>query len=269
MIESGNRQEMRAMNVKQQFDLAGKSALVTGGSRGLGLEIAEGLGEAGARLMITARRPQWLEPAAAGLREQGIDCVGIPCDVTQPDQVQQVAQQAAERFGRVDILVNNAGVSWGQPFEEVSLERWRMVIETNLTGTFLMTQAVGRDMIDAGKGKILNMASVAGLLAVPETIMHTASYHASKGGVIALTRELAIKWAKHNIYVTALAPGFFPTRMTEHLLETVEDEMRALSPFGRLGREGELKGVAVFLCSAASDWITGQVIAVDGGYTAW
>jgi NAD(P)-dependent dehydrogenase (short-subunit alcohol dehydrogenase family) len=266
----GNRhQEQHRMNVRQQFELTGKSAVVTGGSRGLGLEIAQGLGEAGARVLITARRAQWLDPAAAELREQGIDCTGIPCDVTQADQVQQVAQQARERFGRVDILVNNAGVSWGQPFEEVSLERWRMVVETNLTGTFLMTQAVGRGMIEDGGGKILNVASVAGLLGVPETIMQTASYHASKGGVIALTRDLAIKWAKHNISINAVAPGFFPTRMTEHLIATVEDEMRALSPFGRLGREGELKGVAVFLCSAASNWITGQVLAVDGGYTAW
>lgn len=257
------------MNVKQQFDLTGKAAIVTGGSRGLGLEIAQGLGEAGAQVLITARREQWLQPAAAELREQGIDCIGVACDVTQPEQVQLVAEAASERFGRVDILVNNAGVSWAQPFEEVSLERWRMVIETNLNGTFLMTQAVGRGMIEAGGGKILNIASVAGLLAVPETIMHTASYHASKGAIIALTRDLAIKWAKHAIYVNALAPGFFPTRMTEYLIETVEDEMRALSPFGRLGREGELKGAAVFLCSPASNWITGQVIAVDGGYTAW
>jgi NAD(P)-dependent dehydrogenase (short-subunit alcohol dehydrogenase family) len=257
------------MNVRQLFDLGGKSAIVTGGSRGLGLEIAQGLGEAGARVLITARREQWLQPALATLRAEGLDCTASRCDITQPEEVERVVGEAQERYGRIDILVNNAGLSWGEPLETVSLEHWHAVVETNLTGTFLVTQAVGRFMIAAGGGKIINISSIAGLRGISGTIMETPSYHASKGGIIALTRDLAVKWAKHNIYVNAIAPGFFPTRMTEYLVKTKEEALRGLSPFNRLGQEGELKGVAVFLASAASDWITGQVLAVDGGSTAW
>jgi len=257
------------MHVRDLFDLAGKAAIVTGGSRGLGLEIARGLGEAGARVRITARREEWLAPAAEALRREGIDCTASVCDITEPQQVDRLVADALAAFGRIDILVNNAGVSWAAPFEDVSLERWRSVVETNLTGTFLMSQAVGRTMIASGGGKIVNIASVAGLLGVDPEIMNTTVYHASKGAIIAMTRDLAIKWARHNIHVNAVAPGFFPTRMTEHLVATVEDRMRALSPFGRLGAEGELKGVVLFLAAAASNWITGQVIPVDGGYTAW
>jgi NAD(P)-dependent dehydrogenase (short-subunit alcohol dehydrogenase family) len=257
------------MHIQQLFDLSGKTAIVTGGSRGLGLEIATGLGEAGARVVITARREQWLLPAQESLQSQGIDCLAQICDIGDPVQVERLADTALQNFGRVDILVNNAGVSWGTPFEDMTLDRWRYVVETNLTGTFLVTQAIGRGMIAAGSGKIVNVASVAGLLGVDPAIMDTTVYHASKGAIIALTRDLAVKWARHNIHVNAVAPGFFPTRMTEHLVATVEDRMRALSPFGRLGEAGELKGAVVFLAAPASNWITGQVIAVDGGYSAW
>lgn len=257
------------MNVRDLFDLHGKSAIVTGGSRGLGLEMARGLGEAGARVLISARREQWLTPALDALRTDGIDCTACVCDVSQEADVERLTAQARETFGRIDILVNNAGVSWGAPLEDVSLERWRYVIETNLTGTFLMSQAVGRTMIANVGGKIINISSAAGLLGIDAAIMDSTVYHASKGAIIALTRDLAVKWAPHQIYVNAVAPGFFPTRLTEPLLARVEDQMRALSPFGRLGAEGELKGVVVFLAAPASNWITGQVIAVDGGYTAW
>lgn len=258
-----------AVNVRDLFDLSGKAAIVTGGSRGLGLEIARGLGEAGARVVIAARREQWLEPALRALRLEGIDCVASVCDVTAKDDVDRMTSEALDTFGRIDILVNNAGVSWGAPFEDVSLERWQYVVDTNLTGTFLVSQAVGRTMIAAGGGKIVNISSIAGLLGIDQSLMDTTVYHASKGAIIALTRDLAVKWARHNIYVNAVAPGFFPTRMTEHLVATMEDQMHSLSPFGRLGAEGELKGVVVFLAAAASNWITGQVIAVDGGYSAW
>jgi NAD(P)-dependent dehydrogenase (short-subunit alcohol dehydrogenase family) len=257
------------MHIRELYDLSGKTAIVTGGSRGLGLEIARGLGEAGARVWISARREQWLSAALAELRGEGIECEASACDISEPQQVETLVREALEAFGRVDILVNNAGVSWGAPLEDLSLDRWRYVVETNLTGTFLVTQAVGRTMIAAGGGKVINIASVAGLLGVDAEIMNTTVYHASKGAIIAMTRDLAVKWARHNIYVNAVAPGFFPTRMTEHLVATVEDRMRAMSPFNRLGAEGELKGVVVFLAAAASNWVTGQVIAVDGGYTAW
>jgi NAD(P)-dependent dehydrogenase (short-subunit alcohol dehydrogenase family) len=257
------------MNVPDLFSLSGRAGIVTGGSRGLGLEIARGLGEAGARVMITARREQWLSPAAEALRAEGIDCIASVCDVGQPEDVERVTAEAIAAFGHIDILVNNAGVSWGEPFETMSLDRWRFVMETNLTGTFLMSQAVGKTMIENGGGKIVNISSVAGLLGVDSSIMETTVYHASKGAINALTRDLAVKWARHGIYVNAVAPGFFPTRMTQGVISNAEQEMRALSPFGRLGGDGELKGVVVFLAAAASNWITGQVIAVDGGYTAW
>jgi NAD(P)-dependent dehydrogenase (short-subunit alcohol dehydrogenase family) len=257
------------MHVRGLFDLGGRAAVVTGGSRGLGLQIARGLGEAGARVLVTARREQWLLPAAEAMRADGIDCRASVCDIGQPDDVARLTAEALTAFGRIDILVNNAGVSWGEPFETMSLDRWRYVVETNLTGTFLMSQAVGRTMIENGGGKIINISSVAGLLGIDSSIMETSVYHASKGAINALTRDLAVKWARHGIYVNAVAPGFFPTRMTQGVISNAEDQMRALSPFGRLGGEDDLKGVVVFLAAAASNWITGQVIAVDGGYTAW
>jgi NAD(P)-dependent dehydrogenase (short-subunit alcohol dehydrogenase family) len=251
------------------FQLTGKSALVTGGSRGLGLEIARGLGEAGAQVYITARRDQWLQAALETLRAEGITCAASTCDVTSQEDVDQLVAKATAEMGALDILVNNAGVSWGAPFESLPLDRWRYVLDTNLTGTFLVSQAVGRIMISGGGGKIINVSSVAGLRGIDQSIMDATVYHASKGGINALTHDLAAKWARHNIHVNAVAPGFFPTRMTQGLISTAEQRMQALSPFNRLGREGELKGVVVFLASAASNWITGQVIAVDGGYTAW
>jgi gluconate 5-dehydrogenase len=244
------------------FDLSGQAALVTGGSRGLGEEIAEGLAEAGASLMLVARRPQWLEPAVERFRARGFSCEGVECDVADPAAVASVV----DSMERVDILVNNAGVTWGQPAEEMPLEKWQNVIDINLTGAFLFCQAAGRAMIRQRSGCIINVASIAGLVAMPGAI-HSAGYAASKGGMLALTRELAAKWAKHGIRVNAIAPGFFPSRMTEKVLARVQAEVEAEIPMGRVGRAGELKGVAVFLASAASAYITGQTIVVDGGAT--
>jgi gluconate 5-dehydrogenase len=257
------------MHVRQLFDLSGKTALITGGSRGLGLEIAEGLGEAGARIHIAARREQWLASALEHLRADGITCSASLCDVSRQEEVERLVSEAESAMKSIDILVNNAGVSWGAPLTEMSVDRWRYVIETNLTGTFLVSQAVGRRMISSSGGKIINISSVAGLRGIDPEIMDSTVYHATKGGIDALTRDLAVKWARHQIWVNALAPGFFPTRMTQGVLVAAEERAQAMSPFNRLGQEGELKGVAVFLASPASNWITGQVIAVDGGYTAW
>jgi NAD(P)-dependent dehydrogenase (short-subunit alcohol dehydrogenase family) len=258
------------MHVRELFDLSGKYAIVTGGSRGLGLEIARGLGEAGAHVHISARREQWLTPALEGLRADGIACTASTCDISRPEDVERLVTDSFQEMGQIDILVNNAGVSWGAPLEDLSLDRWRYVIETNVTGTFLMTQAVGLRMIESGSGgKVVNISSVAGQLGVDAAIMNAPVYHASKGAIDALTRDLAMKWARHKIYVNAVAPGYFPTRMTEGVMAQAEGQMRALSPFGRLGAEGELKGVVLFLAAPASDWVTGQVIAVDGGYSAW
>jgi gluconate 5-dehydrogenase len=256
------------MRVQQLFDLSGRVALVTGGSRGLGLEMAEGLGEAGARVVVTARRQQWLTSAEEILSGAGIDVLALPCDVADPAQVDALCQAVDRRFGRIDILVNNAGVSWAAPVEEMPLDQWRQVLDTNLTGTFVVTQVVGRTMIARGSGKVINTASIAGLVGEPPEVLDAIGYSAAKGGVIAFTRDLAVKWARHGITVNAIAPGFFRTRMTEGLLERAERHIAATTPLGRVGKPGELKGVAVFLASAASDYITGQVIAVDGGATA-
>ncbi len=254
-------------DVKGLFDLSGKVALVTGGSRGLGLEMAEGLGEAGASLMIVARREQWLGPTLEELKAKGFTCEGMTCDVSNPEDVQKVVNKTLETYGQINILVNNAGVTWGAPAEEMPLDKWRMVIDINLTGVFLFSQAVGRTMISRKYGRIINVASVSGIIASLPDGTHTSAYVAAKGGLIALTRELAAKWAQYGIRVNAIAPGFFPSRMTDKILEKQRKQMEQTIPMGRVGQAGELKGVAVFLAAPASDYITGQTIVVDGGMT--
>src|SRR5215470_16681524 len=256
------------MRAASLFDLSGRVALVTGGSRGLGREIAEGLGEAGAAVVLTARREEWLRETERALRDAGIDCVAVAADITRPDAVEALVDQVRVRFAHVDILVNNAGATWGAPVLEMPLDRWQRVLETNLTGTFLVTQAVGRLMVDRGYGKIINVASIAALGGNPPEVLDTIGYSTAKGGVVAFTRDLAVKWARHGVYVNAIAPGFFRTRMTESLLDRNQARVEAQIPLGRIGRPGELKGVAVFLASAASDYVTGQIIPVDGGRTA-
>jgi NAD(P)-dependent dehydrogenase (short-subunit alcohol dehydrogenase family) len=253
--------------VSRQFDLTGKAALITGGSRGLGEEIAEGMAEAGASLVLLARREEWLGPAVTRIREMGARCEGMVCDVTDAAAAAEAVRRILTSFGSIDILVNNAGITWGSPAEEMPPEKFRGVLDVNLTGAFLMSQAAGREMIRRRGGSIISVASIAGLRAMPEPI-HSAAYVAAKGGLIAMTRELAVKWAPHGIRVNAIAPGFFPSRMTERVLEAHQAAIEARIPMGRVGRAGELKGVAVFLASAAASYITGQTIAVDGGATA-
>ncbi|HET9531389.1 MAG TPA: SDR family oxidoreductase [Blastocatellia bacterium] len=253
--------------LKELFDLSGRVALVTGGSRGLGKEMAEGLAEAGASLMLLARREQWLTPAVDQFKARGFECEGTLCDVSNPDEVQSAVEQTIERYGQIDILVNNAGVTWGSPAEEMPLEKWRMVLEVNLTGAFLFSQRAGREMLKRKGGNIINVASISGIKGTTEVGQHIIGYVAAKGGLIAMTRELAAKWAKRGIRVNAIAPGFFPSRMTEKVLEETQPQIEAAVPMGRVGREGELKGVAVFLASDASSYITGQTIVVDGGST--
>jgi len=260
---------MRLMGVKDLFDLTGKVALITGGSRGLGLEMATALGDAGASIAITARREQWLRPAEEGLRARGVTVLAVTCDVSNPDQVNATVRATMGRFGRLDILVNNAGVSWGEPAGTMPLEKWREVFETNATGTFLMSQAAGNEMLRLGNGgAIINIASVAGLTGLETGVLDAVGYSASKGAIIALTRDLAVKWAKRGIRVNAIAPGFFDTRLSHALLEKTLVKVEKTTPMGRIGQPGELGGVAVFLASAAAAYVTGQVLAVDGGLTA-
>jgi NAD(P)-dependent dehydrogenase (short-subunit alcohol dehydrogenase family) len=255
------------MTVKQLFDLTGRVAIVTGGSTGLGRQMAEGLAEMGANLVLCARKKERCQKAAEDLQKLGVKTVALACDVKNPADIHQVVDATMAQFGRIDILINNAGTSWGAPVEEMRLEHWNKVIETNLTGTFLFSQAVGKVMIGQRRGKIINIASVAGIRgASPE--FQAIGYHASKGGVIIFTKDLACKWGVHNIQVNSIAPGWFPTNMSQVLIERNRDTFLKTIPLRRFGNDHDLKGAAVFLASDASDFVTGHVLVVDGGQTA-
>jgi NAD(P)-dependent dehydrogenase (short-subunit alcohol dehydrogenase family) len=250
--------------IQDLYNLEGRVAIVTGGSRGLGLEIAEGLAEVGARLMLCARREAWLTPTLMQLRAAGVSVDGMVCDVSAPAQVQAVVDRTIEVFGKVDILVNNAGVSWGERPETMTLEKWQGVIDTNLTGSFLFSQAAARDMMRREDGRIVNISSIAGMLAMVHG-PHYAAYAASKAGLIGLTRELAASWGRQGIRVNALAPGFFHSRLADPVISLIEADIKARCPLPRVGAPGELKAAAVFLASDASSYMTGQVMVIDGG----
>ncbi|HKM47518.1 MAG TPA: SDR family oxidoreductase [Terriglobales bacterium] len=256
------------MNVKQLFDLTGRVAIVSGGSMGLGRQMAEGLAEAGANLVLCARKKERCEEAAEGLRSLGVQALALECDVKDKAAIQQVVDATLRQLSRIDILINNAGVSWGASVEEMTLEQWDKVLSTNLTGTFLFCQAVGKAMAAQASGKIINIASVAGLGGASSELQ-AIGYHASKGGVIAFTKDLACKWAPHNIQVNAIAPGWFPTHMSGWVIENRKDSLLEKIPLGRFGSDHDLKGAAVFLASDASAYVTGHVLVVDGGQTAW
>jgi NAD(P)-dependent dehydrogenase (short-subunit alcohol dehydrogenase family) len=257
-----------AVNVKQLFDLTGRVAIITGGSIGLGRQMAEGLAEMGANLVLCARKAERCRQAAEELQQLGIKAIPLPCDVTKQVNVQKVVDATISQLGRLDILINNAGISWGAPVEEMPLDDWNKVIETNLTGSFLCAQAAGKVMIRQGHGKIINIASVAGLGGAPPELP-AIGYHASKGGVISFTKDLACKWAMHNIQVNAIAPGWFPTHMSNRVIDRHKELFLSHIPARRFGGEHDLKGAAVFLASGASNYVTGHVLVVDGGQSAW
>jgi gluconate 5-dehydrogenase len=251
------------------FDLSGKTAIVTGGGKGIGRQMADGLAEAGANVVVCARQAERCEEAAAELAERhGVQALGLGCDVRDPEQVQAVVARTVADFGRVDVLVNNAGVVWGATPEDMPLEGWQKVVDVNLTGVFLFSQAAGRVMIGGDGGVIVNIASVAGLHGAPPEIVNTVVYHATKGGVIAFTRDLAWKWAPHGIRVNAIAPGWFPSDMANFVLEHAGEELVRRVPLRRFGGPEDLKGPVVFLASDASAYVTGHTLVVDGGQSA-
>ena len=253
-------------NVQQLFDLKGRIALVTGGSRGLGLQMAHALGEAGARIMLSSRKADDLEQAAAELQAAGIDARWIAADCSREEDIRRLADETLQRIGDIDILVNNAGATWGAPAEEHPVTAWDKVMNLNVRGYFILSQHVAKhSMIARRSGRIINLASIAGLGGNPPDLSMIA-YNTSKGAVINFTRALACEWGKHNITVNAICPGFFPSKMTAGVLESIgEDKLKANAPLRRLGDDEDLKGLCLLFASDAGKHITGQWLAVDGG----
>ena len=257
--------------VRQLLDLSGRTALVTGGSRGLGLQIAEVLGELGARVALVARKAYELDAAVAHLANQRIDAVPLVCDLSDALAIAPMVERAEHAVGPIDVLVNNAGATWGAPTVDLPLAAWRKVIDVNLTAMFVVTQEVGRhSMLPRREGKVINVASILGLKGGSNDGLRpaTLAYGTSKGGVVNFTRALAAEWGPHNINVNAIAPGLFPTRMTQGILELMGDDAGKAAPLQRLGGPEDLKGIVAVLASDAGRFITGQIIAVDGGATA-
>jgi NAD(P)-dependent dehydrogenase (short-subunit alcohol dehydrogenase family) len=252
--------------VQQLFDLKGKTALVTGGSRGLGLQMAHALGEAGARIMLSSRKAEDLEQAAAELQAAGIDTRWIAADCAKEADIRRLADETLQRMGAVDILVNNAGAAWGSPAEDHPVEAWDKVMNVNIRGYFILSQHIAKHgMIARKSGRIINIASIAGLGGNPSG-MQTIAYNTSKGAVINFTRALAAEWGEHGIRVNAICPGFFPSKMTVGTLKALgEDKLKEGAPLGRLGDDEDLKGLCLLYASAAGKHITGQWLAVDGG----
>lgn len=256
------------MHVRELFDLTGRVAVVTGGSRGLGLQMAEALGEMGCKIAITARKADELDAAAAHLRARGCEVLTVVSDMAELDRIPGIVEAVTGRFGAIDVLVNNAGASWGAPAEDYPLEAWNKVMTLNVTAMFVLSKEVAkRVMIPRRAGKIINISSEAGLSGGP-AVMKTVAYNSSKAAALNLTRALASEWGPYNINVNAICPGFFPTKMSKGLLDRMGEYVLAHTPLGRLGSEEDLKGTVVFLASEASRHITGQYIAVDGGSSA-
>lgn len=254
------------MNVKEMFDLSGKVAIVTGGGRGIGLKISEGLAEAGASIVLCSRKLENCQGTAKEISKMGVKALPLQCDVKSPRDIQSVVEATLKEFNRLDLLVNNSGVSWGAPPEEYPLEGWKKVMDTNMTGVFLFSQIAGRVMIQQKSGNIINIASIMGFVGMESDAADAIAYSASKGALIAFTKDLAAKWAKHNIRVNAIAPGWFPTDMSEWILERHGKKLLSHIPMGRFGEGDELKGATVYLASEASRYVTGAILPVDGGY---
>lgn len=254
------------MNVKQLYDLSGRVAIVTGGSVGLGQLMAVALAEAGANVVLAARKIERCEAAAEMIkRDIGVETLAVRCDVSSQEEVKSLVATTMERFGRIDILVNSAGVTWGASAVDYPLKAWKKVFDINVSGTFFCCQEAGKVMIEQQGGKIINMASLAAFLGAEPEATDAVGYHASKGAIVALTKDLAVKWARYNINVNAIAPGWFPSDMTSYLLNNNADILLSRIPMRRFGRDDEIKGAVLFLASDASNYVTGHNLVVDGG----
>jgi len=257
------------MKVRELFDLTGKVAIVTGGSRGLGKEIASALGEVGAEVAITARREEWLTSTQKEFECAGIKCLSIVADVSEVEGVKKMVALVMEKWGKIDILVNNAGVVWAAPFDKMTLDKWDYVMNINARGTFICCQEVGREMIKQKHGNIINISSAVGVSAIDPKSGQFISYQASKAAINIMTKQLAVEWGQHNIRVNAVAPSFLSTRLTDALIARTGENMKRWIPLGRIGRPDEIRGAVVFLASEASSYVSGQIICLDGGTTAW
>ena len=258
------------MSVRNLFDLTGRTAIVTGGSRGIGLQMASALGEMGAKIALTARKEGELAEARAGLAAAGIECTTVTGDLADFAAIPRIVDAVLARWGQIDILVNNAGCSWGAPAEDYPDDGWNKVMNLNVDAQFFLCREVGkRSMLPRKSGKIINIASIAGLYGnPPEWALQTIAYNTSKGALVNMTRALAAEWGRHNINVNAICPGFFPSKMSKVTLDRIGESVLALTPLRRLGGDEDLKGAVVFLASEASRHVTGQTLAVDGGCTA-
>ncbi len=256
------------MYLKDAFNLSGKTAVVTGGYTGLGKQMACALAELGANLVLAARSGERCEEVAAELSQLfGVKALGVRCDVTKEEDIVNMVNRTMETFDRLDILVNNAGISWAASAADYPMDKWRQVFDVNLTGVFMAAKEAFRIMKQQGKGKIINVASILGLVGCKTNIVDSASYNASKGAVVNMTRDLAAKWAPFGVNVNALCPGWFPTHMTRKLIEMRRNEFLEYIPAGRFGSDKDLKGAIAYLASDASDYMYGQVLVVDGGWS--
>jgi NAD(P)-dependent dehydrogenase (short-subunit alcohol dehydrogenase family) len=258
------------MSTLDLFRLDGKTALITGGGRGLGQYFAEALSDAGANVVLCSRKLAACEEVQREIEARGGKALALACDVTQQSDAERAVEATQQRFGAIDILVNNSGATWGAPAEQMPLDKFEHVINVNIKGAFIMSQFVGNVMIARGQGgTIINIASIAGLVGGNPKYFQAIGYNASKGAIVSMTRDLATSWARYGITVNAIAPGWFPTRMSHGLIEQYETEMLANIPLARFGKPDDLKGVIVFLASSAAAYMTGQTVVVDGGITAW
>ena len=256
-------------NVKDLLSLAGRVSVVTGGATGLGLQMATALAEAGSNIVICSRKLDVCEEAAHAIEKLGVQALPVACDVTQPDQVHHVKEETLKKFGRVDALVNNAGRAWVAPPEDMPLDRWQQIMELNVTAAFICSQSFGREMIRQKRGKIINIASIAGLVGRNPKAYNSIVYSTSKGALVQFTRDLAVKWAPHNINVNCICPGFFVTPINDKLFAKNAENILRDIPLGRTGGGDDLKGIAVLLASDASNFMTGAIIPVDGGAVSW